>query len=221
MKREIKSARRCIDSWQPTLNTTADLRSWLLTNAPAHSRWLLAHQEDGVIWGKINDGNGDDSRTLTTSDRAATKEVGAASVTQFRLELLLECRVFGIDGELMLWRTEDGWQARRYQETNGDIDLAGAASVEYIDEAQILWGTQQEKAERTPSLPDGFTLVADGAEGLRHAVPLIDLGFHRDQPNQMYRPLRLWIRHYLAQDGDGMMYIYGSRLVKLEALKGV
>jgi CRISPR-associated protein (TIGR03984 family) len=222
MKREIKATRRRVDLWQPTLPTTADLRSWLLANAPAGSRWLLAHQEDGVIWGKISDGDGGDSRTLTTADQAADRATaeGAITIPAFRLERLLECRVFGGNGELMVWRTADGWRARRYQEADDDSELPGAASVEYIDEAQILWGTQQEQAAATPPLPAGFTLVADGAEGLRHAVPLTNLPFAHGQPNRMYRPLRLQIRHYLAQDGNGMIYIYGSRLVKLEALKG-
>lgn len=228
MERQIKTTQRAVTRWQPDLTTTADLRTWLLTNAPAGSYWLLAHQENVVIWGKITEDPATNSRTLTTADQAPL-DVGKgekAAIPPLRLELLLHCRLFGLGGELLLWRTEEGWQARSYQEADDQAALPTAAAVEYIDtveyidEEQILWGTQREEATAATRLPAGFTLVADGAEGLRHAIPLTGLGFAQDQPRNLYRPLRLKVRHYLAQDGDGMLYIGGSRLVNLVVYKG-
>ncbi len=78
-----------------------------------------------------------------------------------------------------------------------------------MDEPHILWGTD------TQSLDHGFTLMRDGAQGLRHAVPLEVMGTYDERS----RPLRLWIRHYLAEEAHGFTRIVASRLFHLSLEK--
>jgi len=175
-----------------------DLESWLVAHAFADELLLLAHADDGVIWGRLNKGR------LTTSDI----EFPDHHFARLRPSTLQTCRLFGMDGELMLWRTGEGWAARCWRDGRGDT------SVEYFDEDQILWGTQVEAAT------DSFTLVSDGINGLLHAVPLAGIASRFSNPTaaDKRRPLRLTLRHYLTEnDADGTVAIGGSRLVHLSA----
>jgi CRISPR-associated protein (TIGR03984 family) len=81
--------------------------------------------------------------------------------------------------------------------------------VDAIDEGQILWGTDVEEEK------GGFTVMRDGAQGLRHAVPLSVTGKFDEQT----RPLRLKVRHYLEEDTNGFTRIVASRLVKVESVQ--
>ncbi|NEP84090.1 MAG: TIGR03984 family CRISPR-associated protein, partial [Okeania sp. SIO3B3] len=71
---------------------------------------------------------------------------------QLNPDTLQQVRLFGEDAELMLWRTDSGWQARLLQDQPGD-------ETRYYDEPQILWGSQQRK------VASGFTLITDGQQG--------------------------------------------------------
>ncbi|BAZ06393.1 type III-D CRISPR-associated protein Csx19 [Calothrix sp. NIES-3974] len=171
-----------------------DLKVWLEKQASEYQlKYLLAHAEDGVIWGKFQNG------TLKTSDSVFPQ------LAKLRLLTLQQCRIFGEHSEVMLWRNDDEFKARCVEDTHLDKE-------EYISENQILWGTQAE------NISDGFTLVSDGSQGLRHAVPLIDIPFDSNQ--KLYRPLRLCVRHYLDEDKEtGLVRIYLSRLVNLTTEK--
>ncbi len=146
-------------------------------------RWLLAHADDGVIWGEVRDGklhlSSDAFPQISPPLRAAT---------------LQQARLFGPEGELLVWKEDAGWQARRIQDGAGD-------SIEYYDEAHLLWGDREEGRQ------DGFVLLCQGKEGLRHAPPL---------PEGVQPPARLHVRHYLAYDPDGQAHIAYSRLVGFE-----
>jgi CRISPR-associated protein (TIGR03984 family) len=165
-----------------------DLVKWLKEQASKYKlNFLLAHAEDGVIWGKFQDGN------LVTADSVFSQFAKLRKLT------LQQCRIFSEGSEVMLWQTDEGFKARIIQDEK---------TTEFIPENQILWGTQAEKVS------DGFTLVSDGSQGLRHAVPLIDIKF--DENQKLYRPLRLCIRHYIDDDAEtGVARIYLSRLVNL------
>ncbi len=167
-----------------------DLKEWLEIQASKYQlNYLLAHAEDGVIWGKFQNG------TLKTSDSVFPQ------LAKLHLLTLQQCRIFGENSEVMLWRDDDKLKARLVEDTHLNKE-------EYISENQILWGTQAEK------ISDGFTLVSDGSQGLRHAVPLIDIPFNSNQ--KLYRPLRLCVRHYIDDDKEtGLVRIYLSRLVNL------
>ena len=165
------------------------LRDWLEGQAKKHNlRYLLAHAEDGVIWGRF------DNEKLKTSGEVFTE------FAELRSQTLQQCRMFGDKCEVMLWKIGKDWKARSIEDTNNQDCLP--------DEHQILWGTKAEKEK------DGFTLVADGQEGLKHAVPLVSIPF--DQSKNLYRPLRLTVRHYLDEEPNtGIVRVYLSRLVDL------
>jgi CRISPR-associated protein (TIGR03984 family) len=112
--------------------------------------------------------------------------------------------LFAPHAELLLWRNgENAWHARLIRDVkSGEMPKWQEA----IDEPHILWGTD------THSLANNFTLLTDGAQGLRHVVPLIVSGTYDEQT----RPLRLWVRHYLQEDENGFTRIVASRLFHLE-----
>jgi len=158
--------------------------NWLLAQARQYKlRYMLAHADDGVIWGRI------DGDAPVTSHGIAPHSPKLRSVT------LRQCRLFDVTGELLLWRDADRWHAR----------FAGDnVASDYIDEDQILWGTDAEAPI------NGFTLVTEGAQGMRHAVPII---VTKEQLEG--RQLRLRVRHYIDYNDDGEAQITLSRLVQL------
>jgi CRISPR-associated protein (TIGR03984 family) len=168
-------------------------KEWLQAQAVQHSlQWLLAHADDGVIWGKLENG------MLLTSD-ASAPEVSPP----LRAETLQQARLFASHTELLLWReSESGWRARLIRDVDANTE---SHFQEAFDEPQILWGT------RAQPLSNGFTLMSDGVQGLRHAPPVkLDGAF-----DERRRPLRLWVRHYLTKDENGFIYIAASRLFNL------
>lgn len=169
-----------------------DIKRWLEAQANQYKlKFLLAHAEDGVIWGKFQNGN------LITADSVFSEFAKLRKLT------LQQCRIFGENSEVMLWKADDAFQARLIQDEE---------NTEFILENQILWGTQAEKNS------ESFTLVSDGSQGLCHAVPLADINF--DAKQKLYRPLRLCVRHYINYDEEtGLARIYLSRLVNLTTEK--
>ena len=126
----------------------------------------------------------------------------------FSLYLL---RIFGETGEILLWKAQKTWKARIIKDDS---------SVEHIPEKQILWGTQVEKGKNGENgEQNGFTLLSDGSQGLKHAVPLTELSnyFSPDKNKlYLYRPVRLTIKHYIKYDEEtGIGRICLSRLVSL------
>ncbi|MCT7961125.1 CRISPR-associated protein Csx19 [Laspinema sp. D1] len=150
--------------------------------------YLLAHAEDGVIWGHFQDAQ------LTTANSVFPQ------FPALRLLTLQQCRIFGEPGEILIWHTHRGLKARLLQDDK---------STETIDEKQILWGTKG-------ITKNGFTLLSDGQEGLKHAVPLTGINFE-SQSEKMHRPVRLLVRHYIDYDESGVARISLSRLVSLKS----
>lgn len=175
-----------------------DLKKWLQKKAKDYDlTYLLAHADDGVIWGEFR------KTGLVTSQDAFPE------LAQLRLCTLQQCRIFGNNTEVfenntevMLWKVGQDWKARLIQDGN-------LSAEDYICEKQILWGTKLEGEPKK-----GFTLVSDGSEGLRHAVPLTLTKENFQGDN--CRPLRLEVRHYIDYDQEtGVARIYLSRLVNL------
>lgn len=163
-----------------------------LTGKATGDMLLLAHAEDGVIWGQV----GKEGLVMPSQSLSAQAELRPVSV--------LHARLFNEMSEIYLWRTgEDRWRAR--QVTDG----VGAPS-EYLDEAQVLWGTTVESTEVVDATSGtGFSRVAEGIQGMRHAVPLL-LAEETWKTNR----LRLGVRHYLHAN-DGWRRIVFSRLYGL------
>ena len=170
----------------------AELRVWLREMANCHQlRWLLAHAEDGVIWGE------------NRVDRLATSdEVRPEASPPLRINTLRQARLFSDRGELQIWRSDIGWRGCLIREAYGDDT---PTFTESIDEMRILWGTEAEP------LDNNFTRLTDGGQGLCHTVPLaLDGSFNIGE-----RPLRLRVRHYLGENDLGLASIVASRLVDL------
>lgn len=165
-----------------------ELRSWLASQAPSVSTqtpYLLAHADDGVIWGRFDNGK------LTIANQIFTE----SNFPTLRLCTLQQCRIFGKQGEVLLWKYGEKWKWR----------FIGNPEENFILEAQILWGTHGERR-------DNFTLLWDGSQGLKHAVPL---GIVAGSDRKLDQPVRLVVHHYINYNEEGVAYIYRSRLVDL------
>lgn len=170
-----------------------DVRAWLEAQVgdAAGTFYLLAHADDGVIWGRVENG-----ALVTAHDIHNIHHIRFGP--PLRMETLQSARLFSDAGEVFLWRDGDGnFHARAI------IDGEGKP-VEYFDEDHILWGSRVKQAK------DGFSLMSDGAQGLQHAVPIAVRSVDRDR-----RPLRLTVRHYLGEDAFGLVRVACSRLVTL------
>ena len=181
-----------------TVNDEA-LQTWLADNA-GETKFALAHADDGVIWGWRDSNNwhwsGDTFGELSP---------------RLSLTTLQECRLFGKDGEVYLWRGENNrWQTRSITDGTGE----GVADT--LDETQILWGTSPDEVFKPAN---GFAPLVDGTLANRHTPP-VKLDETYFNPDKNYRPVRLQLRHYLKQDTEtGAYTIFLSRLVAITAIK--
>jgi len=166
-----------------------NLPGWLGKQLNTQRPWLLAHADDGVIWGKIG-ANG-----LITSHQLVPQ-----LSPLLRLVTLQQLFLFGADDEVRLWRDEDGWLACRISDGGG---------AEAFDEAQILWG---DKVVRDFTA-EGFTHVREEKQGgMDHVVPL-----KVTNAELKARQLRLCVRHFIDYDEQtGESRIALSRLTGVE-----
>ena len=172
---------------------SVDLTGWLSRQMRINQLgYLLAHADDGVIWGRL------DEEGLITSHN-----VEPECTPPLRIETLQTVRIFGPDGELLVWRDEMGvWTGRQIAEYTLDTPPGWARA---FDERQILLGTKAEPRGRN------FTLMREGSQGLVHIVPLKVTG----RIDEQHRPLRLVVRHYVRIERNGFMRIDASRLYSL------
>lgn len=160
-------------------------------------RWLLAHCDDGVAWGRRD---ADGWRLSSQPFPDVSPQLSAGNVQQFRL--------FGPSVELLIWRTDDGLRGRWLTHTPDGVE----ASLSPQEQKYILLGDRVVQTAR-----DGFTLVGDG-RGSRHAVPL-ECDEADFPPHPRRHPLRLLVWHYfVADEQSGIVRIVASRLadVRLE-----
>ena len=168
-----------------------DLRSWLDEQSKSRELpYLLAHADDGVIWGRLENGK------LTTAEKIFHTPEFKVDFPPLRLLTLQQCRIFGHNGELLLWQISDKKFRWRF---------IGNPNEAKILESQIFWGTHGIKK-------GNFTLLWDGSQGLRHAVPFTDIELKGDR---LVNPVRLLVHHYIDYDDSGVAKIYLSRLVDL------
>ncbi len=132
-----------------SIPTDTAAHDWFSKQARDHNlRWLLAHADNGVIWGKLRKG------TLHLSSEALmlqglTLDWGT----------LQQARLFGLAGEVRVWHGPQGWLARLRRDDAG-------VSVECLDEKHLLWGTRIGQSE------DGFSEVIEGSQGIIHTPPI-------------------------------------------------
>ncbi|MEG4347686.1 CRISPR-associated protein Csx19 [Microcoleus sp. A003_D6] len=185
--------------------TEQSLKDWLKQQAQIYQLpYLLAHAEDGVIWGNFDI----DSGTLTT----AREVFPECNFPELRLKTLEQCRVFGEAGEVLLWNSNGEWRSRLILQSKV-LELIAQQKIGLIPEPQILWGTQGKNH-------GNFTLLSDGSQGLKHAVPIaVEQSYFSKDKNDLYRPVRLEVNHYFCYDSDGVARIFFSRLVSLKKEK--
>jgi len=177
-----------VDAPQPG----GDLLSWLRGQMSAERKWLLAHADDGVIWGKWDNG-----QVITSHD------VAPDIAPPLRLVTLQQAFIFSEQDEVRVWREDQGWLARR---------ISDVGDEEPIPEEQVLWGDKVEETFRDK----GFTHVREKKQGgMDHIVPIIV-----EQDDLDNRRLKLRVRHFIVCDKQtGEARIALSRLVGLEPNK--
>ncbi len=166
-----------------------DPRGWLAQRMNEDMPWLLAHADDGVIWGQRQA----DGTLLLSSDVFPRSDIAV----ELRALTLQQARVFGPAGELLIWRTAEGFVGRLLNDDQLELETLP-------DEKHLLWhqGNPVKIDQKA-----GFALLQEGQQGQRHAPPVIPQG--RGRP-------KLTVRHYVAYDEEGQAYIALSRLVGLE-----
>ncbi|VXD25829.1 conserved hypothetical protein [Planktothrix serta PCC 8927] len=177
----------------------SNLKGWLEEKAKDyHLQYLLAHADDGVIWGRFET---DGTLITQTEPQDLFPQNNFAKLRWLTLQ---QCRIFSKTSEIMLWKVNGQPQSRLIIEPEG---------TDSICESQILWGTHGQKDEE-----NGFTLLWDGQQGLRHAVPFTDIELESD--HKLKNRVRLEVHHYIDDDNSsGVARIYLSRLVDLESVK--
>lgn len=109
--------------------------------------YLLAHLDDGVVWGSVKD----DLLKLS-------------SPPELRIETLWELRLFGETSEWHAWRVEDQWFACTVAD-NVDKSI----EMKALDEQYILWGTDPAEGEAPK---EGFYPVQEADLGIMHSPPI-------------------------------------------------
>lgn len=140
------------------------LEDWLKQQAITKDyqlRYVLAHAEDGVIWGHFEVESG----ILETSKQAFPEY----DFPTLRLSTLQQCRIFGEAGEVLLWNSNGKWRSRLILQSQVS-ELLEQEKIGLIPESQILWGTQG-KAN------GNFTLLSDGSQGLKYAAPITGINY--------------------------------------------
>lgn len=147
--------------------------------------WALALCTDGVTWGRLED-------TGWVMGDTHYKDL----CPRVTLENLLELRIFGKNGELLLWRE--------------DSRLSGRILIDQ-DSSELHYPPLKEKhillGEPTGDYRGSFSRMRNKA-GCEQALPLIIKNGAR---------CRLIIKHYMTQDAEtGAVRITASRLSGLE-----
>lgn len=179
--------------WEPVMvddEFAAHPKEWLAERMTEGMPWLLVHADDGVIWG----GRTENGTVSLSSEVAAITTHYPSTAVELRAKTLHQARVFGRDGELLVWRTDDGFKARK--STDGP-----ALPADAWEESHLLWGERTMEA-------GGFTVLKEGQQGQVHAAPL--------RVSEGSRAM-LTVRHFVMRDDDDRAVAVMSRLVNLTA----
>jgi len=169
-------------------------RAWLAAQMSEGMPWLLAHADDGVIWGRRQK----DGTLILSSDVFNDPGKYPAIAVPLRATTLQQVRVFGRQGELLLWRAGAGFLARL-------IDDGPTPPEHSLSDEYLLWGRGSRDVVEPPG-QEPFVLISEGQQGVRHAPPRLSTSAGR---------LRLLVRHYVDYDDQGQAYVACSRLVDL------
>jgi len=157
--------------------------------------FVLAHCDDGVTWCKW-----DAAENRWRTGNEANPKISPP----VRMERLQELRLFGEAGEVLIWRTEEGFRGRGLWD-RPENDLPEPLRPDDT-ETRILRGDMvREKYE------SGFTHVADRT-GAEQVIPL-----EVSEKDLQKRRVRLQVRHYFQRDeqNTGAVRVAATRLVTL------
>lgn len=152
-------------------------------------RWLLAHCDDGVVWGKYEGGWRFGSDYFDICPRVSETN-------------LIEMRVFGDDRELLIWRTEEGLKGRLLKDK---APLPKDAPTRWDDEKRILAGNKFIASR------GGFTRIGTSS-GAEQVVPL-ELS---RTDNTCYLKVR---NYFEQDSETGAVRVAVTRLISLEKEK--
>lgn len=142
-------------------------------------KYFLSHHDDGVIWG-VFDGDWKLS-------------AGRDPSPGFHLATLQNCRIFGPEAEILIWKKDHRLMSRLLAEGEGDL-------FEYVDHLQILFGDTVQESDGI------FSLLREGEQGMLHFLPVPDA-----TPRS-----GLIIRAYIDYDAQGVAFYRWHRLVGIE-----
>jgi CRISPR-associated protein (TIGR03984 family) len=132
--------------------SAAELAAWFTEISVGSMTLFLAHADDGVIWGRV-----ENQQLLLAGDVMPEVKVALRPAT------LQQARLFGSAGEVFMWRDGSVFRVRRIMDGEATPDNA------LLLEHYWLWGT------RVVRTAGGFMLLEEGAQGLRHAPPIATL----------------------------------------------
>ncbi|MBK9231258.1 MAG: hypothetical protein IPO15_10450 [Anaerolineae bacterium] len=126
--------------WQPIAQEKlADFqgapRDWLTEKMTEKMPWLLVHADDGVIWGRREQ----NQTIVLSSDLDDMKSQYPVIAVELRAQTVQQARIFGPEGELLLWREGMTFRGRSIMDGEAVPDSAW-------HEQQILWGRRADKS---------------------------------------------------------------------------
>lgn len=165
--------------------------------------WALALCTNGVVWGR-----------WTGNRWALGNTVYPEICPMVSLRNLQELRIFGLEGEALVWKDGAGLRGRFLADsaTPADGEEGLEQELRPLIEKQVLIGNRVKDSR------DGFIWVANNA-GREQVLP-----FAREElpANSGGRrsPFRLIIKHYLSRDRErGTVRVIVSRLVDLKVVE--
>lgn len=173
----------------------SNLREWIRQQMTENNlTFLLAFADDGVIWGRMDNGE-------LTIAREASEKKDKQHYVELRDKTLQQAYAFNKDMEVRLFRDEmNQWKA--YAVHDGDEN-------KIIVESQILWGDKLDECDQ-PIRPDFMRLLAE-RKGIPPQIYPINKGF---DPTK--NCVRLEVHHLVDYDNEtGEAYIKASRLAGL------
>jgi len=191
---------------------TAACRTWLggvmrgETRSPEQGdlKWLLAHCDEGVVWGYLDAGQW---RLATEAFPHVVPQLSEVGLQQLRL--------FGPRREILLWRCDDGFQGRELADL--PTPLADDDPLHRDEEEFLVLGDHvlDDRSAGASTVKSRFTLIGD-RRGARQTVPCTLTPDDFGDDRQRRWPLRLLVRHYFTCDDTGLVRVVASRLVDLK-----
>ncbi len=172
--------------------TDNNVREWIAGQMKENNlTFLLAFADDGVIWGRMDNGS------LVIAHETTQKEE-RKNYTELRGKTLQQAYAFSDKMEVRLFRDElNAWKALKIEDEG-----------EVITESQVLWGDKLDKDENQPTHPGFMCLLAERKGIPPQIVPIKD-------DLDATKCVRLEVHHLVKYNEDGEAYIEISRLAGL------